>query len=174
MIARRGVLGLVAAAVVLGCAPRPAATGQEIGVATAATSDSVHGRVEQTGSQPHPDLVLVRSGGQLLLEGPLAGELTHLTGMDVTLWGSRQPPPPNRFVATVYRIDSVDGSPARVGIVLVGADGQLQLAGADTVRLTGAPAGFDKLAGAKVWVTGQPGPGGLAVAAYGVIREAGK
>lgn len=172
MIGLRGAAAVAAALAATGCAPRPAAGGgQDVATVAAASSDSVHGKVARTGAEPRPELVLIQPGGQLLLGGPLADELGHLSGMEVTLWGHREPPA-ERFMATGYRIDSVDGAPARVGIVVIGSDGGAQLAGADTVRLTGAPAEMAKLAGAKVWVTGQDGPGGLAVGSYGVIREA--
>jgi hypothetical protein len=140
----RAVLPL-ALAVLAGCPP-PAPRAQE--------PERLAGRVAVVGSAPMNVRLSLRTpdGRGVFLEGPAAAELRALGGVEVEVEGRMAEG--GAFQARGYRILSIDGRPALVGVVEAGPAGgvQLRLPDGAAVRLVG---GADRLRpGQKVWVQG--------------------
>ena len=154
------VLLIVASA---GCvAPAPPRPGT---AANAPAADSLAGTLRVVGSAPMNVRVVIQSeGGSTNVGGPLADELRRLSGAEVTLAGRREA---GAFVASGYRVRSIDGRPATLGTV-EGAEGpylRLRTADGEIVYLVSAP---DELRpGQKVWVQG---PRGVIVQSFGTVR----
>jgi hypothetical protein len=108
------------------------------------------------------------------LAGMLEPELRRLAGASVAVQGSLEGQRPvQRLEAREYQILEIDGEVPSTGI-LQSRNGQLWLAGPDTLRLVGAPRELSSKNGAKVWMVGPRSSGTLQVQSYGIIRDAGK
>jgi hypothetical protein len=142
------ILLIVASA---GCvAPSPAPST----VATdAAAGDSVNVR-----------LVIQSASGSAGVGGPLAEELRRLAGAEVTLVGRREG---GNFIASAYRVRSIDGRPVTLGTVEAAEGEYLRLRTTDgeLVYLVAAPG--ELRPGQKVWVQG---PRGVIVQSFGTVR----
>ncbi|HEU0298179.1 MAG TPA: hypothetical protein VFR37_01970 [Longimicrobium sp.] len=140
----RAALSL-ALALLAGCPP-PSPRAQE--------PERLAGRVAVVGSAPMNVRLSLRTpdGRGVFLEGPAAAELRELAGVEVEVEGRMTEG--GVFQARGYRIVSVDGRPALVGMVEAAPGGglQLRLPEGGAVRLEG---GADRLRpGQKVWVQG--------------------
>jgi hypothetical protein len=129
--------------------------------------DRLEGRVSVSGSAPmdrgvslHP-----QGGSGVWLAGPLQPELARLAGTQVEVRGRMEG---GSMQVDSYRLVSVDGRPALVGVVQAAPGGGLQLLADDgrTVRLGDPPAQLRP--GQKVWVQG-PGQAQVQVQTFGVI-----
>jgi hypothetical protein len=143
-------------------APRAAAAGAEAG-------DSVAGTLRVVGSAPvNVRLVIQSATGSATVGGPLREELRNLAGAEVTLLGRREGAD---FVASDYRVRSIDGRPVTLGTVEA-ADGEylrLRTSAGEVVYLVGAPAQLQP--GQKVWVQG---PRGVIVQSFGTVRPSSR
>ena len=140
-------------------APAPPAPSSE------QSADSVAGTLRIVGSAPvNVRLVIQTDVGSTNVAGPVAEELRRLSGAEVTLAGRREG---STFVATGYRVRSIDGRPVTVGTV-EGPEGpylRLRTTEGEIVYLVSAP---DQLRpGQKVWVQG---PRGVIVQSFGTVR----
>ena len=146
-----------------GCvAPAPA---PPVAASSAESTDSVAGTLRIVGSAPmNVRLVIQTPAGTTSVGGPVSEELRRLSGAEVTLAGRREG---STFVATGYRVRSIDGRPVTLGTV-EGAEGpymRLRTAEGEIVYLVSAP---DELRpGQKVWVQG---PRGVIVQSFGTVR----
>jgi hypothetical protein len=154
---------ILLAVVSAGCAapaPTPATAARE-----AAASDSVAGTLRVVGSAPvNVRLVIQSAAGSATVGGPLAAELRNLAGAEVTLAGRREGAD---FVATGYRVRSVEGRPVTLGTVEAAEGSYLTLrtAEGELVYLVSPPAGMRP--GQKVWVQG---PSAVMVQSFGTVR----
>lgn len=152
----RAALVVLALAAAAACAP--AARG-------GAQPEAWVGTVAVVGSAPMNVRLSFRpdSGPALWLEGPAADELRRLAGARLEVRGRV-----DRGVlhAEGYRVLSIDGRPAQVGVVENAPGGglQLRLDDGQVVLLRGAVDAFRP--GQKVWVQGPPS---VQVQSYGVI-----
>jgi hypothetical protein len=132
----------------------------------------VTGVVHVVGTEPRPVVVLdMAGGGQLSLVGTWRGELAQLQGATVRVTGSfatGQSPYSEGVDVTSYDIVEVAGAKPVVG-VLAQRDSMYSV---DTTRLASPPIELAQLVGAKVWVVGRAGSGGLIVTAYGILAPA--
>jgi hypothetical protein len=154
------VLMIVASAGCVAPAPAPPAS-----ASTMQAGDSLAGTLRIVGSAPvNVRLVIQTANGSTNVGGPLGEELRRLSGAEVTLAGRSEG---NAFVATGYRVRSIDGRPATLGTV-EGPEGpylRLRTTDGELVYLVGAP---DQLrTGQKVWVQG---PRGVVVQSFGTVR----
>jgi hypothetical protein len=149
---------LVLAAALSGAGCTPPANGP-------AGVDTLRGRTAVVGSAPMNTRVSlqVEDGRSIVLTGPLSTELGRLAGAELEVVGRMAG---SEMEPTAYRVVSVDGRPALVGVVESAPGGGLQLRTDDgrTVRLGGGTA--DLRPGQKVWVQG---PDQLQVQTFGVI-----
>ena len=127
--------------------------------------DSVAGTLRGVGSAPvNVRLVIQGATGSATVGGALRDELRRLAGAEVTLLGRREGAD---FVATDYRVRSIDGRPVTLG-TLEAVEGdylRLRTDGGELVYLVGAPAQLQP--GQKVWVQG---PRGVIVQSFGTVR----
>ncbi len=136
-----------------------------------ARSPEYQGKVVITGSEPATSVQLVGTEGNLELVGDLEPELRRLAGATLAVQGSLQGQRPvRRLEVENYEIREIDGEAPSTG-VLQSRDGELWLAGRDTLKLVDAPEALQAKAGAKVWIVGTRSGSELAVRSYGVIRE---
>lgn len=140
------------------------------GPATAA--DTVEGEVRQVGNAPFSRTVVEDDSAAVTVTGPLADELTRLTGARVRAVGAPiegEFPGPALEVAA-YEVVSVDGDEPRVGILRhrAGEGYRLETGEGEAVALRSVPAGLGSAAGGKVWVVVDEGGG---VLRYGILRE---
>ena len=154
------VLLIVASAGCVAPAPAPrAATSSE------QARDSLAGTLRVVGSAPvNVRLVIQTEAGTTTVGGPVAEELRRLGGAEVTLTGRSEG---SAFVATGYRIRSIDGRAATLGTV-EGAEGpylRLRTTEGEIVYLVSAPEQLEP--GQKVWVQG---PRGVIVQSFGTVR----
>src|SRR5215217_3394230 len=144
------ILLIVASA---GCvAPSPAPS-TVAGDATA--GGSVAGTLRVVGSAPvNVRLVIQSAGGSAGVGGPLADELRRLAGAEVTLTGRREG---GSFIASDYRVRSIDGRPVTLGTVEAAEGDYLRLrtTEGELVYLVAAPG--ELRPGQKVWVQGPRG-----------------
>ena len=148
---------LVVLAALAACTPPAARGGQP---------ERLAGRLAVVGSAPmNVRLALHTADGRsVFVAGPAAGELRRLAGAEVEVEGRMARG--GTFQASGYRVVSVDGRPALVGVVEAAPGGglQLRLEDGSAVRLGG---GADRLRpGQKVWVQG---PNQVQVQTFGVI-----
>lgn len=119
------------------------------------------------GSAPMNTRLVLSQGGaqQTEIVGPLAGEIRQLDGAQVEVAGRMAG---GQLQASGYRIRSIDGRPAEMGMVEAAPGGGVQLRRADgnVVRLSGAASQLR--AGQKVWVQG-PTVTSVQVQTFGVI-----
>src|SRR5688500_17851557 len=154
------ILMIVASA---GCvAPAPALPAR---TSAAQAGDSLAGTLRVVDSAPvNVRLVIQTATGSTNVGGPLGEELRRLSGAEVTLAGRSEG---SSFVATGYRVRSIDGRPVTLGTV-EGPEGlylRLRTTDGEIVYLVGAP---DQLQpGQKVWVQG---PRGVVVQSFGTVR----
>jgi hypothetical protein len=131
----------------------------------AAAGDSLLGTLRVVGSAPmNVRLTLQTATGSTTVSGPLGDELRRLAGAEVVLRGRSNG---TDFVATDYRIRSVDGRPVTMGTVLSASGPYLQLrtAEGEIVYLVSPPPQIQP--GQKVWVQG---PRGVIVQSYGTVK----
>lgn len=154
----KGAMLLVLAAALAGGACTPPAGGP-------AGVDTLRGRTAVVGSAPMNVRVSFQAedGRSIVLTGPLSQELGRLAGAELEVEGRMVG---GELEPTAYRVLSVDGRPALVGVVESAVGGGLQLRMEDgrTVRLGGGTA--DLRPGQKVWVQG---PDQVQVQTFGVI-----
>jgi hypothetical protein len=154
-VSRRAAAALGLAALLAGCVPPATGPG---GVST------LRGRAAVVGSAPMNTSVSFRAedGRTVTLTGPLRQELGRLSGVELEVEGRMEG---SELEATAYRVLSVDGRPAWVGVVERDAAGLLlRLEDGSAVRLGGGVS--DLRPGQKVWVQG---PTQLQVQTFGVI-----
>lgn len=124
------------------------------------------GTVRVVGSAPMSVQVVLEpeTGSQVVLTGPLAGELRAVRGARVAVRGKGSR---GTLEATEYVVQEVDGRPVVTGTVERAADGGLQLRtrAGEIVSLSGAIDGLRT--GQKVWVQGTEA---VRVQSHGVIR----
>lgn len=164
----RTALAATALAVLTACAGNRA---PEAG-GPAAAADTVEGEVRQVGNAPFTRTVVEGDSAAVTATGPLADELTRLTGARVRAIGAPvegEFPGPALEVAA-YDVLSVDGDEPRVGILRhrTGEGYRLETAEGETVALRSVPAGLGSAAGGKVWVVADEEGG---VLRYGILRE---
>jgi hypothetical protein len=151
---------IVASAGCVAPAPAPPAA-----ASSTQAGDSLAGTLRIVGSAPVNVRVVIQSAaGSTNVVGPAAEELRRLAGAEVTLAGRSEG---GAFVATGYRVRSIDGRPVTLGTV-EGPEGpylRLRTADGEIVYLVSAP---DELRpGQKVWVQG---PRGVIVQSFGTVR----
>jgi hypothetical protein len=159
---------LLLASILVGCAPQNAHNGPH--PEHGADSAAVRGTVAVVGSAPVNLSTVVRGAdGDVRIDGSLAMEIGRLSGAEVEVFGERRTDAMygSAVAATSYRIVSVGGAPAVMGVVERGTDGALQLRTeeGEVVRLSGPTGGLR--IGQKVWVQG---PSSMEVRSYGVVR----
>lgn len=124
------------------------------------------GTVRVVGSAPMSVQVVLEAerGSQVVLTGPLAGELQAVRGARVAVRGQERR---GTLEATEYVVREVDGRPVVSGRVERAPDGGLQLRtlAGEVVHLSGAT--NELRVGQKVWVQGAQA---VRVQSYGVIR----
>jgi hypothetical protein len=154
------ILLIAASAACVAQPPAPPA-----GAARAEAGDSVVGTLRVVGSAPvNVRLVIQSDAGTSTVGGPLREELRRLAGAEVTLLGRRDGAD---FVASDYRVRSIDGRPVTLGTVeaLEGEYLRLRTRDGELVYLVGAPTQLQP--GQKVWVQG---PRGVVVQSFGTVR----
>lgn len=134
--------------------------------ARAPEAEQMDGVVRLMGSAPMDVRVGLRGadGREVVVEGPAATELRALSGATVQVRGRGDG---RTFQAVSYRVVSIDGEPAWVGVVERAPGGglRLRLDDGSALALLGGAEG-NLVPGQKVWVQG---PGAVQVQAYGVI-----
>jgi hypothetical protein len=127
--------------------------------------DTLRGRTAVVGSAPMNVRVALQAedGRSIYLTGPLTDELGRLSGAELEIHGRMNG---SEMEPTSYRVVSVDGRPALVGVVETAPGGglQLRLEDGSAVRLGGGAG--DLRPGQKVWVQG---PSQVQVQTFGVI-----
>ncbi len=137
----------------------------------AAAQAEYRGKVVITGSEPATAVQLAGSDGSMELAGTLEPELRRLAGAGVAVQGSLEGRRPmQRLEVRSYEILDIDGEVPSTGVIQT-RDGQLWLAGEDTLKLIEPPDGLSSRNGAKVWIVGARSSGALQVQSYGIIRE---
>lgn len=138
----------------------------------------VSGQVSAVGAAPLSQIV-VRAGTAgpgVAVRGPRRAELARLVGAEVRVWGpagANQPPvPPRAIEVRGYEILSIGGARPVVGTLLV-RNGEIWLAGRDTLRVSDAPIELRAHEGATVWIVGLVEGGTLRLELYGILREPG-
>ncbi len=159
-------------------APGPAAGTVGASARSAGAAGAVEATAETTGvvrssRTAGTDLVTLETGTgrPLVLEGSLREELRRLTAARVRVSGTIEAGT-GAFDVASYEVLDIGGERPHVGVLGAGAGGTLLLAGADTLRLEGAPADLARWTGAKVWIVGPVADGALAVRSYGIIAAA--
>ncbi len=127
--------------------------------------DTLRGRTAVVGSAPINTQVALQAadGRSITLVGPLSAELGRLAGAELEVEGRVSGA---QMEPTAYRVVSVDGRAALVGVVETAPGGglQLRLDDGSAVVLGGGTGALR--AGQKVWVQG---PSQLQVQTFGVI-----
>ncbi|MFL5487414.1 MAG: hypothetical protein ACJ8AJ_02925 [Gemmatimonadaceae bacterium] len=141
----------VSVAVLLGCRSQSA---KPPGSSTQAQVDTVRGVLVVEGSDPYPVAALQTSAGRIVVEGASAGmlKLTHLD-----LWVRGTQTSAGRFQVNDYRVRGANGVRAWSGVLRTGPTGfRLELDNRSSHDVRGAPANFDRLTGARLWLTENP------------------
>jgi hypothetical protein len=117
-------------------------------------------------------MVVVRpaDGDPVRVQGPLAAEVSRLTGATVALSGEVRSEGAWRVIEpTSYDILAIDGQKPHVGTLLVEGT-EVRLESDSSLRLDGAPEALRRERGAKVYVIGPARDGAISVMSFGVIR----
>ena len=154
--------------VALDTARHPVSGAPATGSRTAAT-DSLSGAVSVVGAEPATMVMLAVGGGKgVRLEGTELARLGRVSGLEVTVYGSRTDSTAMRVARFIVR--RANGLPARDGVLrLDGASVMLVGADGTSTPVINAPVELRSLAGARVWVSGPPSK---APDAFGVIEPA--
>ena len=142
--------------------------------ADAAPLDTLRGTVAIVGADPETMVALrvVQDDGtarSVLVAGSAAATLRRVEGAEVLLSGRAAGDAPPRFDARRLVVASVNGQPARDGVLE--ADGSrlvLRLTTGGRSTIVQPPAALRALVGARVWITG---PADAAPVSYGVIES---
>lgn len=131
--------------------------------------DTLVGTVDAQGWPTPTVTVRGEDGRTLTATGPLAGELSALTGTSARIWGTT--------TATGIDVHGYDLRSSLVddrwmGIVVDRPDG-VWLIRETAIRLVDAPAGLVAAHGSLVWISGREVSGGVQPILFSVIREAG-
>ena len=129
------------------------------------------GKVVISGSEPSTLVRLVTTSGNPELVGTLEPELRRLAGASVVVQGrltGRRPV--ERLEVEDYQILEIDGEEPSAGVLLL-RNGEVWLAGRDTLQLVGPPDELRSRSGAKVWIVGRRSGSTMQVQSYGVIRD---
>jgi len=134
---------------------------------TDAAPDTVDAMVDATGWPTTTVTLRTDGGGSLVVNGPLAAELSRLAGTSVRAWGVTSA---TGIDVYGYDLRSSLGDDRWVGIVLVRGS-VTWLLGEEAIRLVSPPATLSALDGAYVWVTGAEALDGIQPTLFGVIRD---
>lgn len=137
-------------------------------------SDTImQGVVKIVGSDPGSYVVLdpTDSEGVVPLTGYYARELRQLQGAVVRvklMKAEKDSYPPRAMRVVSYRLQSINGKTAIAGILRVERD-SCWLQNSKMYKLFNSARELKKLKGMKIWVSGDPVPGGFRVDSFGLI-----
>jgi hypothetical protein len=123
-------------------------------VVSSASQDSLAGVVSVTGTSYEQHLVLIDSEGTrgLATSRDDSSALMRLGGADVVVYGADHA---DRFAVTAFIVRAIGGAAVVDGVLVRDGSRFVLRTRTDKLALGNAPAEFDSLVGARLWIGGQ-------------------